>query len=363
MERALSILEKGLGPEHPVSLTSLKDPAVVARDSKAITTRSETPRSALEIRERILPPDHPDIAEACHNLAIVVLRFAATFRCGCPRRAGSADLREGPGADHPSTAHEPQRLGVALTLIGSIRSASAFSSARLRSTSESRPLSIPPRRSLRTGSMLERRGPSGCCWMLERALAIDENSLSALAPRVLGRGRQPLYDPLGTRTSRSSLEASRAPARGPTQISRRTLASLTEAEKILLCSGNPAGPRRRARLADDWTPGCENGGYEGSWLERACGQDNARESRTAGLELDARVSVRCSSACGRFRPAVEPGSATDRRTARSKRALIARASGERNRLELALQRSIRTSVGPASTGFLELRSSLPPRAA
>jgi transcriptional regulator with XRE-family HTH domain len=69
LERALEIREEMLGPDHPDTATSLNDLALVLRARGEWNRASDLLERALAIRERVLGHDHPDTITIRGNLA------------------------------------------------------------------------------------------------------------------------------------------------------------------------------------------------------------------------------------------------------------------------------------------------------
>src|SRR5688572_21745800 len=61
-KQALEIREKALGPEHPVTATSLNNLAMLYYATGAYAQAEPLLKRALEIREKALGPEHPKIA-------------------------------------------------------------------------------------------------------------------------------------------------------------------------------------------------------------------------------------------------------------------------------------------------------------
>jgi CHAT domain-containing protein/Tfp pilus assembly protein PilF len=68
-ERALAIVEKALGPDHPSAVAFLTDLAVFYDAQAQYAAAEPLLARALVIRERTLGPDHPDVAASLNNLA------------------------------------------------------------------------------------------------------------------------------------------------------------------------------------------------------------------------------------------------------------------------------------------------------
>ena len=68
-QRALQIVEKVLGPEHPRTATSLNNLALQYKTLGAYDQALPLYQRALAIREKALGPEHPDTAVSLNNLA------------------------------------------------------------------------------------------------------------------------------------------------------------------------------------------------------------------------------------------------------------------------------------------------------
>jgi tetratricopeptide (TPR) repeat protein len=68
-ERALAIREKILGPDHPEVASSIHTLARIVYDQEDFNNALTLFEQALAIRERTLAPDHPDLAESLRGLA------------------------------------------------------------------------------------------------------------------------------------------------------------------------------------------------------------------------------------------------------------------------------------------------------
>jgi hypothetical protein len=69
MRRALEIDERSLGPQHPNVATELNNLAQLLQDTNRMGEAEPLMRRALEIDERSLGPQHPNIAIRINNLA------------------------------------------------------------------------------------------------------------------------------------------------------------------------------------------------------------------------------------------------------------------------------------------------------
>jgi tetratricopeptide (TPR) repeat protein len=70
--RALEASERVLGPEHPHTLTSVNNLAVLLRSKGDNAGAEPLYRRALEARERVLGPEHPNTLKSVNNLALLL---------------------------------------------------------------------------------------------------------------------------------------------------------------------------------------------------------------------------------------------------------------------------------------------------
>ena len=110
-ERALGMLDKALGPDHPEVATSLSNLGIVfVRQGDYDQARAHFER-ALATREKALGPDHPGVAHSLGNLGLV-LESQGDYdeaRAHFERALGILDKALGP--DHPGVAHGLSNLG------------------------------------------------------------------------------------------------------------------------------------------------------------------------------------------------------------------------------------------------------------
>lgn len=71
-ERALEIRRRALGPEHPDTLTSMNNLALVLWKELRYPEAERLDRETIEIRRRVLGPEHPDTLKSMSNLALVL---------------------------------------------------------------------------------------------------------------------------------------------------------------------------------------------------------------------------------------------------------------------------------------------------
>jgi tetratricopeptide (TPR) repeat protein len=70
-QRALAILEKALGSEHPLVTTSLTNLATLYDSQGQYAKAEPLYNRALAIREKALGPEHPGVATSLNNLALL----------------------------------------------------------------------------------------------------------------------------------------------------------------------------------------------------------------------------------------------------------------------------------------------------
>ena len=76
-KKALEIAEKNVGPNHPDVATSLNNLALLYANQGEYTSAEPLYKRALTIREKALGPDHPSVAGSLNNLALL---YRATKR-------------------------------------------------------------------------------------------------------------------------------------------------------------------------------------------------------------------------------------------------------------------------------------------
>jgi tetratricopeptide (TPR) repeat protein len=103
MQRALEERERVLGPEHPNTLASVNNLAELLRSEGDYAGAEPLFRRALEANERVLGPEHPDTLLSVNNLA-TLLSSKSDYAGAEPlfRRALEASERV-LGPEHPST--------------------------------------------------------------------------------------------------------------------------------------------------------------------------------------------------------------------------------------------------------------------
>jgi tetratricopeptide (TPR) repeat protein/DNA-binding XRE family transcriptional regulator len=117
-ERALTIQERVLGPDHPGTAVGLDNLALLLSQQGELAAARPLHQRALAIRERALGPDNPDTAEALNNLAMVLWQQGdlAIARSLHERSLAIHERVQGP--DHPDTAIVLNNLGLVLGDLG-----------------------------------------------------------------------------------------------------------------------------------------------------------------------------------------------------------------------------------------------------
>jgi tetratricopeptide (TPR) repeat protein len=122
-ERALAIREKVLGPEHPDTAVSVNNLASLLHDQGDLAGARPLFERALAIREKVLGPEHPDTAASLNGLA-TLLQYQGDL-------AGARSLYERAlaiwekvlGPEHPSTAASLNNLAGLLRAQGDLAGA------------------------------------------------------------------------------------------------------------------------------------------------------------------------------------------------------------------------------------------------
>src|SRR6266511_133295 len=103
-ERALEIRERLLGTEHPDVAASIDNLASIYTGNAEYVKAEPLYRRALAIREKALGKDHPETAKSLNNLA-EVYRIQGKYLEAEPLYKRALDIREKAlGKDHPDTA-------------------------------------------------------------------------------------------------------------------------------------------------------------------------------------------------------------------------------------------------------------------
>jgi Tetratricopeptide repeat/Domain of unknown function (DUF4062) len=102
-ERALSIRQELLGPEHPETAKSLNALGLLLWDQRDLDGALILHQRALEVRQKVLGPQHPDTAMSMNNLALL-LHAKGDFAAAKPLFERALSIyEEALGAEHPDT--------------------------------------------------------------------------------------------------------------------------------------------------------------------------------------------------------------------------------------------------------------------
>jgi tetratricopeptide (TPR) repeat protein len=103
-KRSLKIREKVLGPEHPDVATSLNNLAEFYYYQGRYSKAEPLLKDSLKIREKVLGPEHPDVAMSLNNLAELYY-YQGRYSKAEPLNKRSLEIREKVlGPEHPDVA-------------------------------------------------------------------------------------------------------------------------------------------------------------------------------------------------------------------------------------------------------------------
>jgi serine/threonine-protein kinase len=125
-ERSLEIRRRVLGPEHPRTADSLNAVGEIHREQSRLPLAESAHRQALEVRRKVLAPDDPAIAESLNNLGLVLQARGQhadaerLFRESLDRR------RRVLGEDHAQSIVSRTNLARLLQAMGRAREAEAI---------------------------------------------------------------------------------------------------------------------------------------------------------------------------------------------------------------------------------------------
>ena len=101
--QALEGREKALGKEHPFTLTSLSNLASVLQDQGKYGQAEDMNRQALEMREKALGKEHPDTLASAYCLAYLLHQRQQYKDASSLYQRACAGFQEKLGMDHPTT--------------------------------------------------------------------------------------------------------------------------------------------------------------------------------------------------------------------------------------------------------------------
>jgi CHAT domain-containing protein/Tfp pilus assembly protein PilF len=111
-KRALEIREKALGEDHPDVAQSLNNLAILDRARGRHAEAEAHYKRSLEIREKALGPHHPDVAQSLNSLAILYY-MQGKYTEAEPLMKRSLEIRQTAlGSDHPDVAQSLNSLAI-----------------------------------------------------------------------------------------------------------------------------------------------------------------------------------------------------------------------------------------------------------
>src|SRR6266508_3123519 len=109
-ERALELREKALGPDHPDVAQSLHNLAIIHRLKGDYAKSEPLFQRALDIKEKALGPEHPDVAASLNSLAIIY-HAKGDYAKAEPLFQRALDIKEKAfGPEHPNVAESLNSL-------------------------------------------------------------------------------------------------------------------------------------------------------------------------------------------------------------------------------------------------------------
>ncbi|MCB8926743.1 MAG: tetratricopeptide repeat protein [Ardenticatenaceae bacterium] len=131
-ERALATYEKVLGPDHPDVALSLNNLGYLLRVIGDYERAQPYYERALKIREKALGLDHPDTAQSLNDQGLL-LKTMGNYAEAQPYYERALAIREKVlGPDHPSTAQSLNNLGALLRTMGDYIGAKLYYKRALR---------------------------------------------------------------------------------------------------------------------------------------------------------------------------------------------------------------------------------------
>jgi tetratricopeptide (TPR) repeat protein len=113
-ERALSILERALGPEHPETATCLNELAFLLHSQGDFAAARPLYERALAICEKALGPEHPGTATSLNDFATLLQHQGDLAAARAHFERGLAIYEKVLGPEHPFTATNINNLAVVL---------------------------------------------------------------------------------------------------------------------------------------------------------------------------------------------------------------------------------------------------------
>jgi len=110
-QRAMEIRRRVLGPEHPDTLGSMNNLGLVLRNEGHYAEAEKLDRETLDLRRRVLGPEHPDTLMSMNNLGSVLYREGHYAEAEKLYREALDVQRHVLGPENPKTAITTYNLG------------------------------------------------------------------------------------------------------------------------------------------------------------------------------------------------------------------------------------------------------------
>jgi tetratricopeptide (TPR) repeat protein len=216
--RALAICEKELGPEHPDVAAALNNLALLLLDQGDLAGARLLLERALAIHEKALGPEHPDTATSLNSLASVLQEQGDLAGARPLRERAVAICEKALGPEHPDTANSVNCLAYLLQDQGDLTGArpryERALAIREKMLGAEHPNTASSLNNL--ASLLYNQGDLvGARPLFERALAIREKTLGPEHPGYGREPRQPGQSASGARRFCGGAAALRARAGDP----------------------------------------------------------------------------------------------------------------------------------------------------
>ena len=177
--RDLEASERTLGPEHPSTLISVNNLAVLYSSKVALPKRSRCTLRDLEARERTLGPDHPNTLTSVNNLALLYrpqVAMPKRSRCTC----GRWKPRSTPWVRSTSTLTSVNNLALLYNSQGRMQKRSRCTCSRWK------PVSAPWARSTQHPDQREQPGGALQCSMSPRCSRTSDQRVLEYRQHTLG---------------------------------------------------------------------------------------------------------------------------------------------------------------------------------
>jgi eukaryotic-like serine/threonine-protein kinase len=114
LTRTVEIRRRILGPEHPDTLMSMSNLALLLRDEGHYAEAEKLAREVVDVQRRILGPNHPDTLMSMSNLAVILWREGRFVEAEKLDRETLDIRRRILGPDHPDTLMSMNNLAILL---------------------------------------------------------------------------------------------------------------------------------------------------------------------------------------------------------------------------------------------------------